>query len=95
MIHGDFAQYNEDESPDQFHLENKKLLKVSLAYGPVMARVGAMVAYQGNAAFEKQSTGGIGKMIKKAVSNEGLEIMSMTGDGQVFCAHQGTDIQVM
>ena len=44
MIHGDFAQYSEDEAQVQFHLENKKLLKASLQYGPVMARAGSMVA---------------------------------------------------
>lgn len=95
MIHGDFAQYNEDEAGDPFHLENKKLLKVSLQYGPVMARAGAMVAYQGNASFTKPSSGGLGKMIKKAVTNEGVVAMEMTGDGQVFLANQGMDIQVL
>lgn len=95
MIHGNFNEYKEDESPDQFHLENKKLLKVSLAYGPVMSRVGAMVAYQGNVGFARKGSGGMAKMLKKAISNEGVDIMDMTGDGQVFLADQGQDIQVM
>lgn len=95
MIHGDFAQYKEDEAGDPFHLENKKLLKVSLQYGPVMARSGAMVAYQGDASFKNLGSGGISKMIKKAVTNEGVTAMEMTGNGQVFLANQGMDIQVM
>ena len=95
MIHGDFAQYKEDESTDPFHLENKKLLKVSLQYGPVFARSGAMVAYQGSASFKNLGSGGISKMIKKAVTAEGVTAMEMTGDGQVFLANQGMDIQVM
>ncbi len=95
MIHGDFAQYNQDETTDPFHLENKKLLKVSLEYGPVIARVGAMVAYQGEAGFKKLGSGGVSKMIKKAVTNEGVDAMEITGGGEVFLAHQGMDIQVM
>lgn len=95
MIHGDFAQYNEDQTGDPFHLENKKLLKVSLQYGPVMAKSGAMVAYQGNASFKNLGSGGLSKMIKKAVTNEGLTAMEVSGDGQVFLANQGMDIQVM
>lgn len=95
MIHGNFTEYSEDESPDQFHLENKKLLKVSLAYGPVNARIGSMVAYQGNASFSRKGSGGFSKMMKAKMTNEGVTIMEMTGDGQVFLADQGQDIQVM
>lgn len=95
MIHGDFAQYSEDEAQVQFHLENKKLLKASLQHGPVMARAGSMVAYQGDARFENLGSGGIAKMIKKAATNEGATVMQMTGTGQVFLANQGMDIQVM
>lgn len=95
MIHGDFAQYNQDETGDPFHLENKKLLKVSLQYGPVIARVGSMVAYRGEARFEKQGSGGLSKMIKKAVSNEGVTAMEINGNGEVFLANQGMDVQVM
>ena len=95
MIHGDFAQYNEDQTGDPFHLENKKLLKVSLQYGPVMAKAGSMVAYQGEAAFKNLGSGGLSKMIKKAVTAEGVVAMEVTGNGQVFLANQGMDIQVM
>ena len=45
---------------------SSKLLKVSLAGGNLMARQGTMVAYQGDIAFDYQSAGGIGKMLKKA-----------------------------
>lgn len=95
LIHGDFAQYSEDEARDQFHLENKKLLKVSLQQGPVMAKLGAMVAYQGEAAFKNLGSGGLKKMLKKAMTNEGVSSMEMSGTGQVFLANQGMDIQVM
>jgi uncharacterized protein (AIM24 family) len=95
VIHGDFAQFNEDESQDAFHLENKKLLKASLQFGPVMARAGSMVAYQGDARFENLGAGGLAKMVKKAVTSEGVTAMQVTGSGQVFLANQGMDIQVM
>ena len=40
-----------------------------------MARQGTMVAYQGEVAFDYQSAGGIGKMLKKAVTGEGVDLM--------------------
>ncbi len=95
MIKGDFAQYNQDETTDPFHLENKKLLKVSLRHGPVISRVGAMVAYQGEAGFKKLGSGGVSKMIKKALTNEGVDAIEVTGDGEVFLANRGMDVQVM
>ena len=59
-IHGSlFTQYQEQSSPDQFSLQNKKLLKVQMGYGPVWARAGSMVAYQGDIRFENTGSGGL------------------------------------
>ncbi len=79
----------------QFQLQNKKLLRVSLAYGPVEAKSGSMVAYQGAATFENKGSGGMGKMLKKATTGEGVSMMHVGGDGEVFIADQAHDIQVM
>ena len=47
MIHADVSAYAETDRPDPFVHQNKKMLKVALHYGPVMGRIGSMVAYQG------------------------------------------------
>lgn len=94
-IHGSlFTQYQENQSADPFVQQNKKLLKISMAYGPVWARTGSMVAYQGDVRFQNRGAGGLNKLIKSAVTGEGVDMMQCTGQGELFVADQATDIQV-
>ena len=95
-IHGSlFTQYQEQSSPDQFSLQNKKLLKVQMGYGPVWARAGSMVAYQGDIRFENTGSGGLGKLVKAAATGEGVKMMRCTGSGELFVAHEAHDVQVI
>lgn len=94
-LHGQlFQSFNENQSNDQFVQQNKKLLKLNMGYGPIQAKVGSMVAYQGDVRFQNRGSGGLGKMIKKAATGEGVEMMEMSGTGQVFLAEQAKEIQV-
>ncbi|QNE88881.1 AIM24 family protein [Corynebacterium incognita] len=94
-LHGQlFQSFNENQSNDQFVQQNKKLLKLNMGYGPIQAKVGSMVAYQGDVRFQNRGSGGLGKMIKKATTGEGVEMMEMSGNGQVFLAEQAKEIQV-
>lgn len=95
MIHGDFQQYEETDSADAFSLQNKKMLKVLLQYGPIKAKVGAMVAYQGDAQFSGAGSGGVGKFLKKAATGEGVTLMDIGGSGEVFLADLATEIEVL
>ncbi len=95
-IHGDLGQFNEvDGAEYQFTLQNSKLLKVDLSHGPVEAKAGSMVGYQGEATFENKGSGGVGKMLKKAATGEGVEMMEVKGAGEVFLADQAHDILVL
>ena len=89
------AQFNETESRDAFSLQNSKLLKVELNQVTIQAKLGSMVAYQGDVAFEHSGSGGLGRMLKKAVSGEGTQLMKMTGSGEVFLADQAQDIHLI
>jgi uncharacterized protein (AIM24 family) len=90
------AQFNETQSQDAFALQNSKLLKVRLgASGTIQAKAGAMVAYQGNVSFEHAGSGGLGRMLKKAVTGEGTQLMKITGRGEVFLADQAQDIHLI
>ena len=73
------AQFNETQSTDAFALQNSKLLKVSLNQVTVQAKLGSMVAYQGDVTFEHAGSGGMGRMLKKAVSGEGTSLMKIDG----------------
>ena len=91
-LHGKlFDQYEEITGNDQFMLQNKKLLKIQMQYGPVWARSGSMVAYQGDIRFKNKGSGGIGKMFKSAVTGEGVDMMEAEGSGELFVADKAAD----
>jgi uncharacterized protein (AIM24 family) len=89
------AQFKETEGGDAFRLQNSKLLKVELANVKVDARLGSMVAYQGDVHFEHAGSGGVSRMLKKAVTSEGTELMKISGTGEVFLAHMAQDVQLL
>jgi uncharacterized protein (AIM24 family) len=89
------AQYNETESQDAFALQNSKLLKVSLQQVTIQAKLGSMVAYQGDVKFEHAGSGGMGRLVKKAVTGEGTKLMKMEGAGEVFLADTAQDIHLI
>lgn len=93
-IHGSFTEFSETTGQDPFTLQNKKLLKVFLHYGPIRARVGSMVAYQGDARFQALGAGGASKWLKQKMTGEGVPLMEVTGAGEVFLADAAKDIQV-
>jgi uncharacterized protein (AIM24 family) len=77
-----------------FSLQNSKMLKIKLN-GTVTARQGSMVAYQGQADFNYQGAGGIGKMIKQKVTGEGVATMTVSGQADVFFADQSRDVHLI
>ncbi|MBZ6477144.1 AIM24 family protein [Streptomyces griseocarneus] len=58
--------------------------------GECYARQGAMVAYRGNLKFEKQGQG-VGNFLKRAVTGEGLALMTVQGQGEVWFAHEAAN----
>ena len=94
-IHGSlFTDHMENQATDPFVQQNKKLLKISMAYGPVWAKTGSMVAYQGDVRFQNKGSGGMNKMLKKAFTGEGVDMMECTGQGELFVADRASEIQV-
>ena len=89
------AQFNETQSTDAFALQNSKLLKVSLNQVTVQTKLGSMVAYQGDVTFEHAGSGGMGRMLKKAMSGEGTSLMKIAGSGEVFLADTAQDIHLI
>ena len=95
-IHGTlFEDFKENTSQDPFSLQNKKLLKIQMGFGPVWAKTGSMVAYQGDVRFENKGSGGLGKMLKSAVTGEGVDMMQCSGQGELFVAELAAEVQVM
>jgi uncharacterized protein (AIM24 family) len=89
------AEFQETQSEQAFALQNSKLLKVSLDQVTIQAKAGSMVAYQGQVSFEHAGSGGMSRMLKKAVSGEGTTLMKMTGSGEVFLADTAQEIHLL
>lgn len=95
-IHGSlFQDHAETASPDPFALQNKKLLKIQMQYGPVWAKTGSMVAYQGDVRFQNKGSGGLDKLLKSKLTGEGVDMMQCTGTGELFVADLASEIQVV
>jgi uncharacterized protein (AIM24 family) len=89
------GEYQETQSQEPFALQNGKLLKVSLNQITIQAKLGSMVAYQGDVSFEHAGSGGMSRLVKKAVTGEGTRLMKMSGTGEVFLADQAQDIHLL
>src|SRR5215218_1004241 len=89
-----FGRNLEATSGDAFALQNSRMLRVALD-GEVMARQGSMVAFQGEVDFEYQGAGGIGRMLKKAVTGEGVPLMRCRGKGDVFFANFAAEVHLV
>jgi uncharacterized protein (AIM24 family) len=87
-------QFREVAPAGKFTLQNSAMLKVVLQGDQIQARVGSMVAYQGEMSFEYQS-GGMGRFFKKAMTGEGVKLMTATGTGDLFLAHDKRKIMIL
>jgi uncharacterized protein (AIM24 family) len=87
-------RFQEIETGEAFALQGPRLLKVELSETSVMARNGAMVAYQGDVHFEHKG-GGLGRLLKKAATGEQLRLMQASGSGEVFLANQAMLVHLL
>lgn len=90
------AYKEEDVTSEAFELENDRLLEVRLN-GSVWAKAGAMVARTGQVKFTRQGLleQGLGNLLKKAVSGEGMVLMKVEGQGRVYLADAGKKITLL
>jgi len=91
-----FAAENMEKESSQLgmRLQNSKLLKVEMN-GEIMARTGSMVAYQGQMQFQALGSGGMGKWLKQKVTGEGVPLMKVAGQGDLFLADRASDIHIV
>jgi uncharacterized protein (AIM24 family) len=94
-VQSTLGEFQETQSQEAFALQNSKLLKVSLNQITIQAKLGSMVAYQGDVSFEHAGSGGMSRMLKKAVTGEGAQLMKMSGTGEVFLADTAQDIHLI
>ena len=88
------AEFKETQSQDAFSLQNERLLKVRLEAVTIQARQGSMVAYQGDVHFEHAGSG-MKRLMKKVATGEGVDLMKMSGSGEVFLALQAQEVHLL
>jgi len=94
-VEATLGQFKETEGGEPFRLQGSKMLKVELADETIQAKLGSMVAYQGDVKFEHAGSGGLKRMAKKAVTGEGADLMKVSGSGEVFLADLAQEIQLV
>lgn len=82
------------EGGEGFQKENSKLLDIHLDE-TVMVKAGSMIGYTGEITFTGKSSaeGGITGFVKDAVTGEGTPVMEAKGNGHLYVADQGKEIQ--
>ncbi len=85
-----------DAARGKFELENPYTLEVNLD-GLVWCKSGAMIGYTGAVKFTRQGLmeQGLGTLLKKMMTSEGMQLMKMEGRGRVYLAEAGKRIQVL
>lgn len=86
----------DDQRRGLFELEGPRMLEVNLA-GRVWMKMGAMVAYRGAITFTREGAleHGLGNLLKKAVTGEGLTLTKAEGNGQLYLADGAKRITVL
>lgn len=89
-------QSQRDRTDGVFELESANMLEVRLA-GRIWAKAGSMVAYLGGVKFTREGIleQGLGTLLKKAVSGEGMTLMKMEGSGRVYLADRGKKVHIL
>jgi uncharacterized protein (AIM24 family) len=94
----DFLQSSaqRDSTSEAFELENAHLLEVKVD-GRMWAKAGSMVAQTGNVTFTRQGLleQGLGTLLKKAISGEGMALMKVEGKGRVYLADKGKKVRLL
>src|SRR3954469_22100387 len=94
-IEAALKEFKETAGAEPFAMQGSKMLKVQLKGETIQAKLGSMVAYQGDVKFEHAGSGGLKRMAKKAVTGEGAELMKISGTGEVFLADLAQEIQLV
>ncbi|MFJ7418414.1 TerD family protein [Streptomyces uncialis] len=89
-------RFNELATGQRWTLQSEKLARVDLGTGggPVLARQGSMVLYQGKVDFSHKSAGFAGRVVGGGTGQE-MQLMRCTGKGQVFLAEEASHLHTI
>lgn len=85
-----------DRGEGFFELESSRLLEVNLD-GMVWTKMGSMIAYNGNIKFTREGVleHGLGKLLKKTLTGEGVRLTKAEGNGKLYLADGGKKVTIL
>ena len=85
-----------DRGEGFFELGSSRMLEVNLS-GMVWTKMGSMIAYDGMIKFtrEEMLEHGIGKLLKKTLSGEGVRLTKAEGNGHLYLADNGKKVTIL
>lgn len=85
-----------DQAVERWELENPRVLRVTLD-GRVWARRASMIAYRGQISFARAGAleHGLGRLLKRAATGEGIPLMRADGRGWLYLADHGKRISIL
>ena len=85
-----------DHGEGFFELESTRMLEVNLN-GMVWTKMGSMIAYNGNIKFTREGVleHGIGKLLKKTLTGEGMRLTKAEGNGNLYLADSGKKVTII
>jgi uncharacterized protein (AIM24 family) len=87
--------YTERQTQERYAPQNGQLLRVALTgHDDVLARKGAMVAYQGLVEFDGEYRTP-GQRVARSITGEGLDLMRCSGQGTVYLANLAQYVHVV
>lgn len=90
------ATSQKDLGEGKFELERDRLLEVNLD-GMVWIKKGTMIAYIGDVKFTREGLleHGLGKLMKKSFTGEGVALTKAEGKGKVYLADTGKKVSIL
>ena len=85
-----------DHGEGLFELESARMLEVNLN-GRVWTKMGSMVAYNGDIKFRREGVleHGLGRLLKKSFSGEGVRLTKAEGRGSLYLADRGKKVSIL
>lgn len=86
----------QDRGQGFFEMERDRMLEVNLN-GDVWTKMGSMVSYVGNIKFTREGIleHGVGKLLKKAFTGEGMQLTKAEGQGRLYLADHGKKVTIL
>ena len=85
-----------DRGEGLFELESDRMLEVNLS-GRVWTKMGSMVAYKGDIKFRREGIleHGLGRLLKKSFTGEGVRLTQAEGRGSLYLADMGKKVSIL